>query len=385
MKQRYTRLKLRLLLTVIFVALGCTLLSWLLLELLVDGPLQQPATHAVAWLAQFLFGHSDTAALTLYDTYVRQHKALYIVAATLVMTLIAFYLSLGSFTRQLNQIALGMRLVAAESNQPGQLPRELAPLQTELRALQATLQWRQEQARQAEVRKSDLLVFLAHDLKTPLTSVIGYLTLLRNDPALTVEQRAKYTGIALDKALRLEDLMLEFFEIARDGLHAAPAQPTPIQLSLLLEQMADEFMPQLQEKSLTCRTDISDGLWVCGDADKLARVFDNVLRNAVNYSISGGVVELEAAARAEQVVITIRNEGLEIPEQELIHIFEKFYRLDAARSTRTGGAGLGLAIAKEIVEAHGGTIHAESNGRSTAFVIVLPAYLAEQAPHTPAE
>lgn len=102
-------------------------------------------------------------------------------------------------------------------------------------------------------------------------------------------------------------------------------------------------------------------------------MFDNVLRNAVSYSVEGGTVEIEAARREGRVVIAIRNQGLEIPEQELARIFQKFYRLDAARSTRTGGAGLGLAIAKEIVEAHNGTIHAESNGQKTAFIIDLPA------------
>ena len=113
-----------------------------------------------------------------------------------------------------------------------------------------------------------------------------------------------------------------------------------------------------------------------GDADKLARVFDNVLRNAVNYSTPGGEVEIQASEREGWTEIAIRNQGLEIPEQELTNIFQKFYRLDQARSTRTGGAGLGLAIAREIVERHGGAIRAESDGKRTSFVIRLP--LAEQ-------
>ncbi|MPN56322.1 Sensor protein kinase WalK [bioreactor metagenome] len=109
-----------------------------------------------------------------------------------------------------------------------------------------------------------------------------------------------------------------------------------------------------------------------GDPDKLARVFDNVLRNAVNYSSPGGRVDIEARRSGTWAEVAIRNEGLEIPEQELSNIFQKFYRLDQARSTRTGGAGLGLAIAREIVERHGGTIRAESNGKYTSFLIRLP-------------
>ena len=372
MKHNYTRLRMRLLLTVLLSTLAAALLIWLAVELLVDGVLQEPFARAFVSVVQSLFGQSEKAALALYHQVVRNHKPLYIALCLLVVMLVAFYLALGSFTRRLNQIGAGLHQVAEESSAPVELPRELAALQAELSALQTTLQLRERQAKEAEARKNDLLVFLAHDLKTPLTSVIGYLTLLRDDPDLSAEQRAKYTGIALDKAQRLEDLMLEFFEITRENLHQAPAEPVEIHLSVLLEQLADEFMPQLQEKSLRCSTAITPHLVVIGDADKLARVFDNVLRNAVNYSVQGGTVEIEAFPEEQEAVIAIRNEGLEIPEQELARIFQKFYRLDSARSSRTGGSGLGLAIAKEIVDAHGGTIHAESNGHKTSFVIRLP-------------
>ncbi len=372
MKHNYTRLRLRLLLTVLLSTLAAAFLIWLAVELLVDGVLQEPFAEAFVSVVQSLFGQSEEAALNLYHRTVRSHKALYIAVCLLIVMLVAFYVALGSFTRRLNQIGAGLHQVAEESSEPVELPRELAPLQTELSALQTTLQLRERQAREAETRKNDLLVFLAHDLKTPLTSVIGYLTLLRDDPELPAEQRTKYTGIALDKALRLEDLMLEFFEITRENLHQTPTEWAEIQLSMLLEQLADEFMPQFQDKSLRCHTGIHPHITVMGDADKLVRVFDNVLRNAVNYSVEGGIVEIEAFPEGRDAVIAIRNEGLGIPEQELARIFQKFYRLDSARSTRTGGAGLGLAIAKEIVEVHGGTIHAESNGHKTSFIIRLP-------------
>lgn len=372
MNPRYTRLKLKLLLMVVAGTLAAAALGLFLLEFVVDGLLQQPFAKAFLWFAQRLFGQSETEALAAYHQYVRSYKPLYINVAVVLMMLAAFYLAMGKFTRWLRQIGAGVRQVVDETGEPVELPRELAPIQDDLTSLQDTLRLREAEAREAEQRKNDLLVFLAHDLKTPLTSVIGYLSLLRDDPALTAEQRAKYTGIALDKALRLEDLMLEFFEITREGLHETPAEPVTIQLSILLEQLADEFMPQFQEKSLLCRTDIRPRLTVAGDPDKLARVFENVLRNAVSYSVEGGQVSIQAEPGNGNAIISISNEGLEIPEQELARIFQKFYRLDAARSTRTGGAGLGLAIAKEIVEAHGGTISAESNGRKTTFVITLP-------------
>lgn len=372
MEQKYTRLKLSLLLRVLAGTLAALALGGLVLEYLVDGLFEDPFARGFVWAVQTLFGQSRETALELYQTYVRDLKHVYIGAAIVVIMLVAFWFAMGVFTRWLNRISAAVHQVADETGEQIQLPRQLAPLQTDLTNLQATLREREQRAKEEEQRKNDLLVFLAHDLKTPLTSVIGYLNLLQDDPELSVEQRAKYTGIALDKALRLEDLMLEFFEITRESLHGAPTRRTEIQLSFLLEQLVDEFMPQFLDKTLTCQVDIQPHLLVSGDADKLARVFDNVLRNAVNYSTEGGTVEIEARRRENQVVIAIRNEGLTIPEQELARIFEKFYRLDAARSSRTGGAGLGLAIAKEIVEAHGGTIHAESDMHKTAFVITLP-------------
>ena len=251
-----------------------------------------------------------------------------------------------------------------------ELPRELAPIQEDLNAIQRQLRAREAAARESEQRKGDLVAFLAHDLKTPLTSVVGYLTLLRDDPGLDAAQRAKFTGIALDKARRLEELLGEFFDITRMDLDSGPGERQPIQLSMLLEQLADEFYPLFAEKQLRCTVEIQHHLVVLGDPDKLARVFDNVLRNAVSYSTPGGRVDIQAKTVGRQAEITIRNEGLEIPEGELANIFQKFYRLDAARSSRTGGAGLGLAI----VESHGGNIRCESNGRLTSFVISLPLY-----------
>ena len=168
--------------------------------------------------------------------------------------------------------------------------------------------------------------------------------------------------------------MGEFFDITRMDLDSGAGERHPIQLSMLLEQLSDEFYPLFAEKELECTVEIQHHLVVLGDPDKLARVFDNVLRNAVSYSTPGGRVEVRARKVERQAEIVVRNEGLEIPEGELANIFHKFYRLDAARSTRTGGAGLGLAIAKEIVELHGGAIRAESNGRFTSFVITLPLF-----------
>jgi len=371
---KYTRLKLKMLLLVVLGTVIAGAVGIFLLEVVIDGVLQDPFARFFQWAAITLFGQSEESALELYDRYIRANKQEILTVATMVLMLIAFYLAMGRFTRWLDDIRTATRRVVEDHEQPVVLPRELSPIQEDLNAIQRQLRAREEAARESEQRRGDLVAFLAHDLKTPLTSVMGYLTLLKDDPGLTPEQRAKYTGIALDKAKRLEELLGEFFDITRMDLDSTPEQRQPIQLSMLLEQLSDEFYPLFAEKELQCSVEIQHHLVVPGDPDKLARVFDNVLRNAVSYSAPGGRVDIHARSVGRQAEITIRNEGLEIPEGELANIFQKFYRLDAARSSRTGGAGLGLAIAKEIVESHGGTIRAESNGRLTSFVISLPLY-----------
>ena len=374
MKGKYTRLKLKMLLVVIVGTLIAGAAGIFLLEVVVDGVLQDPFARFFLWASQTLFGQSPEEAARLYQILIRDNKQEILTICIMVLMLIAFYLAMGRFTRWLDDIRTATRRVVEDHEQPVVLPRELSPIQEDLNAIQRQLRAREEAARESEQRRGDLVAFLAHDLKTPLTSVMGYLTLLKDDPGLTPEQRAKYTGIALDKARRLEELLGEFFDITRMDLDSTPEQRQPIQLSMLLEQLSDEFYPLFAEKELQCSVEIQHHLVVPGDPDKLARVFDNVLRNAVSYSAPGGRVYIHARSVGRQAEITIRNEGLEIPEGELANIFQKFYRLDAARSSRTGGAGLGLAIAKEIVESHGGTIRAESNGRLTSFVISLPLY-----------
>ena len=374
MKGKYTRLKLKMLLVVIVGTLIAGAAGIFLLEVVVDGVLQDPFARFFLWASQTLFGQSPEDAAHLYQILIRDNKQEILTVCIMVLMLIAFYLAMGRFTHWLEDIRAATRRLVEEREDPVVLPRELSPIQDDLNAIRRQLAARERAAQEAEQRRGDLVAFLAHDLKTPLTSVVGYLTLLHDDPGLAPEQRAKFTGIALDKALRLEELLGEFFDITKMDLDSGAGEKVPIQLSMLLEQLADEFYPLFAEKNLTCVADIQPHLVVRGDPDKLARVFDNVLRNAVSYSIPGGTVDVVARAMGSYTEITIQDEGLEIPEGELANIFEKFYRLDAARSTRTGGAGLGLAIAKEIVELHGGSIRCESNGKLTSFIISLPLY-----------
>ena len=255
---------------------------------------------------------------------------------------------------------------------PPKLPNVLAPAEAELRLARQQVQQNAAIAREAEQRKNDLIVYLAHDLKTPLTSVIGYLTLLRDEPELSPAMRARYTGIALDKAERLEDLINEFFEITRFNLSHMELDRRPTDLTRMIEQVVSEFGPMLAEQNLTCRADLPPKLPCACDPDKLARVLDNLLRNACHYSTPGTEVTITAAAEEDTAVLTVENAGRTIPPEKLARIFEQFYRLDESRASRTGGAGLGLAIAKQIVELHGGAITAASADDHITFTVRLP-------------
>ena len=275
--------------------------------------------------------------------------------------------------RYLDALAQAAEALAHPTEDPISLPPGLEQTEAQLnlvreKALRDTLT-----AREAEQRKNDLIVYLAHDLKTPLTSVIGYLTLLRDEPDLSPEFRARYTGVALDKAERLEDLINEFFDITRFSLTHLELEKRPVDLSRMLQQVASEFEPQFAEKGLTCALDLPPAMEYDCDPDKLARVFDNLLRNACHYSTAGTVVDIAATVGQDAIILTFANSGITIPEEKLGRIFEQFFRLDASRASRTGGAGLGLAIAKEIVSLHGGTIAARSADGVTAFTVTLPA------------
>ena len=227
-------------------------------------------------------------------------------------------------------------------------------------------------ADEAEQRKNDLVVYLAHDLKTPLTSVMGYLELLQAEPDLHEKTRQRYIQVVLHKTERLEDLINEFFEITRYNLTHITLEKSEINLTRLLEQVIFEFQPMMADKDLVCDLSLpKDYMFVC-DSDRMQRVFDNLLRNALNYSFSQTTIHIRLEDREQEIELNFENQGNTIPPEKLQRIFEQFFRLDSSRGTKTGGSGIGLAIAKEIIELHGGRITAFSEDNQIRFQIVLP-------------
>ncbi len=282
------------------------------------------------------------------------------------------YYFLSKTLHYLDAVIHASEKLAHLSEEPIVLPDAMRSVEDELNLVREQALRNDMLAKKAEQRKNDLIVYLAHDLKTPLTSVIGYLNLLLDEPQISEGLRSRYTGIALDKAQRLEDLINEFFDITRFNLTALVLEPEWINLSRMLEQITSEFEPILAEKGLWWNARITPDIQLMCDPDKIQRVFDNLIRNAVNYSYADTEVTLAMEPVESAVKICVQNHARTIPPEKLSHIFEQFYRVDASRTATTGGAGLGLAIAKEIVELHGGSIAAESKKDSILFTVLLP-------------
>ncbi len=327
---------------------------------LIDGILNDILANTVSGISRKLY------------LFIVNHKveSLFALFSFIIVTTIYFTVSrtIGYF----NSIIRSIDKVFSRDEGLITLPGEFKDIENKLNSIKYDALKNEQIAKEAEQRKNDLVVYLAHDLKTPLTSVIGYLSLLRDEKGISEELREKYLSISLDKSQRLEDLINEFFEITRFNLQNIRLENKRINLTHMLEQIAEEFYPLLTPKELKLELKLEPGIFIMGDPDKLARVFDNLLRNAISYSYPRSIITLAVAREKTGVAIRFRNKGDIIPEHRLESIFEKFYRLDESRSSQTGGAGLGLAIAREIVELHRGSITASSSMEYTEFLILLP-------------
>ena len=304
--------------------------------------------------------------------WVRDYYFFVFAFVILVGWVVISYYFIARPNQQLQALIEASGQLSQPTEEPIRLPPAMKSVEDQLNLAREEALRAQQAAREAEQRKNDLVVYLAHDLKTPLTSVIGYLTLLWDEPQISPELRARYTGIALEKAERLEDLINEFFDITRFNLSHLELEKQTVDLSRMLQQVVSEFEPMLAEEQLTCTLDLPARMDYPCDPDKLARVFDNLLRNACHYSMPGTNVQISGAETDTSIVLTFHTEGRTIPPEKLERIFDQVFRLDSSRATRTGGAGLGLAIAKEIVELHGGTISARSWDNQVEFQVILP-------------
>ena len=327
------------------------------------------ADAIVGWFTRSL-SISEKEADLIYFKIVTVNMQFILALVIIIFVFLLFHMLLDTYKRYFDEVVAGIDKLM-EERAAITLSPELESVEHKLADVKRTLAERADKAKRAEQQKNDLVVYLAHDIKTPLTSVIGYLSLLDETPDMPDEEKAKYIHTAWEKANRLRNLVNEFFEITRSHSEALPLQKTKVDLYYMIAQISDELYPQLNACGKIIENHVDEDISVYGDSDKLARVFNNILKNAISYSEENSVIKVSARELSEWTVIQFENDG-EIPEDKLNVIFDKFCRLSNARLSETGGSGLGLAIAKNIIVLHGGQIKAESSNGRTAFIIEIP-------------
>ncbi|RFA33419.1 vancomycin resistance histidine kinase VanS [Virgibacillus dokdonensis] len=249
---------------------------------------------------------------------------------------------------------------------------EFHQIATDINAATKKLQQAVERGDFAESSKDQLIVNLAHDLRTPLTSVLGYLDLVLKDEHVTDMQKRHYLSIALKKSQRLEGLINELFDITKMNYGMLQLNKTKINLGGLIQQLNEEFYPMFEKNNVQTRLDMQPDLMMTADGKKLARVFENLFTNAIRYGTDGEFIDVVAFEEERNIVVQVTNYGDRIPEDVLPHIFEMFFKQDPSRVHKAGSTGLGLFIAKNIVEQHGGSISVDSTVIRTVFEVRFP-------------
>ena len=279
-----------------------------------------------------------------------------------------YYRYIAEITDGINRIALG----DFESKIPVRYKDELSSVADTVNRLSVSIQKMIVMQKENEQSKNDLITSVAHDLRTPLTSIIGYLDLVRLGKVTDESTKEKYVGIAYHKAKRLQNLIEDLFAYTQLSFGTVTLRNSELDMVKFLEQIAEEFYPIFKESNLeyTFHTRVAKAV-VFGDGDMLERVFANLYGNAVKYGKDGQKVEASLVEKEDTFEISITNYGKLIPKEEIENIFERFYRVDNSRSDETGGTGLGLAIARNIVVMHGGSITATSNIGGTTFTVTL--------------
>ena len=326
----------------------------------------------------FLVGNLTRLADYMAGTRSYIHETLvvllFVILGILIFTAIFWFLerrSLGyisEISEEMERMSAGdlsHRLEIPEDNELGDIAMHLNDMSVSIKELM-------DKEREAERTKNELITNVAHDLRTPLTSIIGYLDLLAHKDGLSMETMREYAGIGYTKARKLETLIEDLFGYTKLNYGKIAMNVSRIDLVKLLGQMMDEFYPSFEEKGISydLTTNLAS-IMINADGKLIARLFDNLINNAIKYGADGKRIEVKVIGDGPKVTVTVTNYGKVIPADELPYIFDKFYRVEQSRSSSTGGTGLGLAIAKNIVQMHGGTITAESDLKGTRFIVVL--------------
>lgn len=299
----------------------------------------------------------------------------FIIIFGILLFIVYFFLLTQKLIRYIEEISTTLQKIARENFDikiPIRSTDELGDLADNINQMSLRLKNSIENERNSEKLRTELVTSMSHDLRTPLTSIIGYLGLIVSCQYKDEKGLNHYAEIAFHKAQKLQKLIDELFEFTLLSYGSIKINNTVINLSELLEQLIEEFFPVFQSSNIACQLSLCEGrVIISGDGDLLARVFDNLIANAIRYSNDSKYIDIELTKNNSAAIVAITNYGVTIPPESISHVFEKFYRVEQSRSEATGGAGLGLAIAKNIIDLHNGSISVSSFQNKTTFIVTL--------------
>ena len=298
------------------------------------------------------------------------------------MFVASFYFMINKHMKYIKTITNGMKELAEgnfDVNIQVMTVDEFGQLARYMNQMKNNIQVILEKERMTEHAKNDMVSSVAHDLRTPLTSIVGYIDYVLEHPELDEELKRKYLEIAFRKAQYLEKLTNDLLGFVKLEHRDMTYQWVRLDLRQLLEQLIDEHTLNLENNGLRMEfSSTQDSIMMVADGNLLARLFENLLNNAMKYGKDGKCVRVELDKRGIYAIVRVINYGYVIPEKDLDKIFHKFYRVEQSRSLNTGGSGLGLAIAEQIVQIHKGMIGVQSDLRGTVFEVKLPVDLKEE-------
>ncbi|WP_430204832.1 sensor histidine kinase [Paenibacillus lautus] len=286
--------------------------------------------------------------------------------------------SINRMTEQLNvyleEIRNGLREIAKgnfDTAIPVQSGSQLGEVAESINQMSRQLHQSILEERNAEKTKNDLITGVSHDLRTPLTSILGFLEVIEEDRYQDEVELRYYVNIAYEKAQNLKKLIDDLFEYTRIN-NGLPLDIQKIDMAQFIRQLIEEFVPALEKSGMECKLAAEEGLIILADGAQLVRAYENLITNAIRYGDSGKKIDIAVRSDGNQVSISFTNYGDPIPERDLPFIFDRFYRVETSRSKQTGGTGLGLAITKSIVEIQGGEIRVRSDRQRTTFETRFP-------------
>lgn len=297
------------------------------------------------------------------------------VAAGIITFLVTFMILMNNVVQYVKEIIKGTRQIA-DGDLSAQIAvrgnDELSYIATSLNDMTGKIGQLMDREREAERTKNELITSVAHDLRTPLTSILGYMEYLTMDKKLDEATREKYIHVVFVKAKRLQKLIEDLFSFTKLNYGKIAMKIGKVDLVMLLNQLLEDFYPSFEAQQMACEFCCEESaILIDADGNLIARLFDNLINNAVKYGAEGKLIRVEAEKEQEQVVVRVINYGYVIPKEDLDKIFNKFYRVEQSRSEHTGGTGLGLAIVKNVVDMHRGKISVKSSLDGTVFEVRL--------------